>query len=524
MKKHIIYLLLISSSFSLQAQQNVSISDAPATPDATSVLDVSSTTKGMLIPRMTTIQRNAIIGPANGLLVYDTDVNCVFYYSTTLATWNSLCSNTGPGVSNLLANTTTVAAGANCANGGIMLQIGNDTNSNGLLDPTEITSTQYICNGQVGSQGVSGTNGINCWDLNGNGTNDPAEDINSDGLFNTSDCIGSGSTWNITSNNFTSAGNLQIITTAPQTVNSTNQAWLVGGNNFGTNGLPYKLGTISNDHVDFISNNTSRGRMLNTGELIWGATAFSGSSIAGDIFTAYKSVGTSNNWAVNGINSTTGGGSGYFENSSINNVFNSVEGVINYSGSANAPSGVFGLAISNNNAQTGVGVRGSTNGRDGYGVWGSRVGTTGTLGFGGVFQNDLGFTGTLFAISDERTKKNVKPMQNALGLIMQLKGVNYEYDIEKYPYLGLASGKQYGFIAQEISKVIPEIVELHNLDINGCKPQENKNGNDTKLEQFNMVDYVSVIPILVEAMKEQQKQIEILKTEVEILKSEINKD
>jgi hypothetical protein len=265
--------------------------------------------------------------------------------------------------------------------------------------------------------------------------------------------------------------------------------------------------------------------MLNTGELIWGATAFTAPSVAGDVVTAYKSAGgTANNWAINGINTTTGGGSGFFVNNPTTSLYNAVEGVINYTGTTNAPSGVFGLSISNTNTQTGVGVRGSTNGRDGYGVWGSRVGTTGTLGFGGVFQNGLGYTGALSAISDKKTKMNIQPMQNALELILKLQGVNYEFDLEKYPYLGLSSGKQYGFISQELAIVLPELVEIHNLDVNGCKPQDEKSENKSNFEQFNMVNYIGVIPILVEGIKEQQKMIEDLKAEIELIKSEIKKD
>ena len=48
------------------------------------------------------------------------------------------------------------------------------------------TLTEYL-------DGLKGADGINCWDLNANGLNDPAEDINNDGLFNTLDCGGSGS-------------------------------------------------------------------------------------------------------------------------------------------------------------------------------------------------------------------------------------------------------------------------------------------------------------------------------------------
>jgi hypothetical protein len=181
-------ILTLILGFYTFSQQNVSISDVPTTPNPTSVLDVNSSNKGILIPRMTTIQRNAIVGPANGLLVFDIDVNCVMYYSTSLTSWNSLCSNSSS--TNLIANTTTVTAGINCASGGILLQIGSDTNTNGILDAVEVTSNQYICNGQNGTTGPAGSNGLSCWDLNGNSANDPTEDLNGDGVFNSLDCIG----------------------------------------------------------------------------------------------------------------------------------------------------------------------------------------------------------------------------------------------------------------------------------------------------------------------------------------------
>ena len=49
-------------------------------PDASAVLDISSTTKGLLIPRMTIAQRTAIGSPATGLQVYQTDGTKGFYY------------------------------------------------------------------------------------------------------------------------------------------------------------------------------------------------------------------------------------------------------------------------------------------------------------------------------------------------------------------------------------------------------------------------------------------------------------
>ncbi len=52
-----------------------------ATPDASAALDVSSTTKGFLPPRMTTTQRNAITSPAAGLTVFDTDLDNLYVYN-----------------------------------------------------------------------------------------------------------------------------------------------------------------------------------------------------------------------------------------------------------------------------------------------------------------------------------------------------------------------------------------------------------------------------------------------------------
>ncbi|NHN27452.1 hypothetical protein FIA58_017365 [Flavobacterium jejuense] len=56
-------------------------------PDASSALDITSTTQGILAPRMTTAQKLAITSPANGLLVYDTDFKEYSYYDLPATTW-----------------------------------------------------------------------------------------------------------------------------------------------------------------------------------------------------------------------------------------------------------------------------------------------------------------------------------------------------------------------------------------------------------------------------------------------------
>jgi hypothetical protein len=54
-----------------------------ASPAASAVVDVTSTTKGFLFPRMTTTQRNAITSPAEGLVVYDLTWHSILYYNGT---------------------------------------------------------------------------------------------------------------------------------------------------------------------------------------------------------------------------------------------------------------------------------------------------------------------------------------------------------------------------------------------------------------------------------------------------------
>lgn len=59
----------------------VSINTTAALPDASALLDMSSNSKGILVPRMTTVQRNAISTPATSLLVYDTDQMGFSFYN-----------------------------------------------------------------------------------------------------------------------------------------------------------------------------------------------------------------------------------------------------------------------------------------------------------------------------------------------------------------------------------------------------------------------------------------------------------
>ena len=74
-----------------------------ATPEASSLLDVTSTTKGFLPPRMTTAQRNAIGSPSPGLTIYNTTTTALNYYDG--ANWQATGAGGGGGGGNDLAVT-----------------------------------------------------------------------------------------------------------------------------------------------------------------------------------------------------------------------------------------------------------------------------------------------------------------------------------------------------------------------------------------------------------------------------------
>jgi hypothetical protein len=103
--------------------------------------------------------------------------------------------------------------------------------------------------------------------------------------------------------------------------------------------------------------------------------------------------------------------------------------------------------------------------------------------------------------SDIRFKKNIRPVENALDKVKALRGVYFNWNKEAFPDKNFGAQDELGFIAQEVEKVVPEIVTKEN----------------TK-DEYRSVKYDKLVALLVEAIKEQQTQIEELKKEIDILK------
>jgi FG-GAP repeat len=85
------YLHLIAFLFFVKiSMAQVAVNTTGSSADPSAILDISSTTKGLLVPRMTTGQRTAIPTPSNGLLVFDTNTNSIWMHAA--GNWTNLAS------------------------------------------------------------------------------------------------------------------------------------------------------------------------------------------------------------------------------------------------------------------------------------------------------------------------------------------------------------------------------------------------------------------------------------------------
>ena len=137
MFKKITLLSLYFLSYNIAIAQSVGINITGATPNAAAILDVDAvgmTPKaGVLMPRMTTVQRDAIPSPANGLLVYNTTTNQINFYNGSF--WRSFSD---------VLSSAVVAGGTGTTRGVAINSSGNASDPSALLDITSTTQGLLI--------------------------------------------------------------------------------------------------------------------------------------------------------------------------------------------------------------------------------------------------------------------------------------------------------------------------------------------------------------------------------------------
>jgi hypothetical protein len=130
----------------------------------------------------------------------------------------------------------------------------------------------------------------------------------------------------------------------------------------------------------------------------------------------------------------------------------------------------------------------------------------------GSYTGSFSATGDITAYSsDERLKTNIKPIENAIDKVKAIRGVNYDWN-DLAASFGFDPNKpQVGVIAQEIQKVLPEVIKAAPFD---TIQEDGSIGPSLSGENYLTVQYDKIVPLLIEAIKEQQKQIEELKAKI----------
>jgi hypothetical protein len=169
--------------------------------------------------------------------------------------------------------------------------------------------------------------------------------------------------------------------------------------------------------------------------------------------------------------------------------------------------------VTSNVAGTGVSVSGAT-GAVTISI-GQAVATSSSPTFAGLTINGaITATGDITAFySDGRLKENLKIISNPIEKIRKITG--YTYNTNQLGKVLLNNendnDNKVGLIAQDLEKVLPEAVKLAPFD-------RDENGNSKSGENYLTIQYEKVVPLLVEAIKEQQIKIDNLTIEVENLK------
>ncbi|MDT8411306.1 MAG: tail fiber domain-containing protein [Vicingaceae bacterium] len=303
----------------------------------------------------------------------------------------------------------------------------------------------------------------------------------------------------------------------------TGNAWELTGN-AGTNATTNFLGTTDNIALRIRTNNTNRFEFTTNGRF----RSFNGGSAAAPTYswTGDPNTGVYNPSAdVLGF-STTGaermriaanGNVGVNATPNLNNnIFTSVQNTttgtatwINTTSNSNWVT----LEASATSTTQGTGVSGLAF----TGVSGS---TTTAAGWAGYFDYDtyidwMFYTGSTL-VSDQRLKTNINKIEDAIEILSKLKPVKYnkasgafshDKTMNSKPYVKeLSTFQEFGFIAQDVEKVLPELVKSKKMNMYDGKSMDVKG-----------VNYTMLIPITVQAIIEQQTIIEAQNAKIEAL-------
>ena len=215
-------------------------------------------------------------------------------------------------------------------------------------------------------------------------------------------------------------------------------------------------------------------------------------------------------------------------------------------GNAGDTKGVLGYAFDHPNyGSYSYGVRGQSEGSGSYGVYGSgdSYGVYGSSNsYAGYFNGDLVYTGDFYQSSDRKFKREIQTLGQGLSSeiqtrvegfsapsggqqqesvrakLLRLEPKRYRYRTGEYEQMGFPEGEQYGLIAQQVAEVFPSLVgEV----VHPGKLTRSSSGEVTGVSEsvtYQSVNYMELVPMLIQTAREQQAEIDALREELGALK------
>lgn len=425
---------LLYSKTALYAQNSVGI--GTTTPHVSAILDVSGTNGGLLVPRMTEAQRNAILSPQAALLIYQTNGNSGFYFF----------------------------------NGQQWQQVGNPSE---LQITTSGNNTGWRIRNNSTSYGPIGRNAV---DLS-----IPGARNNTGALGNFSFAAGSGT---IASGSYSTA--LGELTTA-QGVGSTawgedntavgvlSTTWGTANNARGVNSTVFGQGNETNSHLAVVFGRYNDRTLTGSAVGAWNGPD--------PIFMIGN--GSSVNNRSNALTILKNG----FVGINTASPFASLHMRANESASQWSThirlDDTEGRGANILNDSEGLKFRTSWTNRS-FSFFNSNSLRTAMISNGG----NLTIAGSLTQNSDARLKQDIEPIPNALTQLQQIGGFRYHWKSEDRD-----DKLHYDLLAQQVQEVLPHLVSA---DEKGTLS----------------VNYIELIPLLIEGMKAQQERIEELERKV----------